>query len=44
MVLNDTLANVLSQINNAVRVEKASVKTNVAAKLIKKVLAIMQEN
>jgi small subunit ribosomal protein S8 len=44
MVLNDTLANVLSQINNATRVEKFFVKTNVAAKLIKKVLAIMQEN
>ncbi len=43
MVLNDTLANVLSQINNAVRVEKSFVETNVAAKLIKQVLAIMQE-
>ncbi len=43
MALNDTLANVLSQIYNATKVQKDIVITNVSAKLIKKVLAIMQD-
>lgn len=44
MTMNDTLASVLSQINNAVALEKTHVITNISAKLITKVLAIMQEN
>jgi len=44
MTMNDTLASVLSQINNAISVEKSGVVTNISAKLITKVLAIMQEN
>lgn len=42
MALNDTLANVLSQLYNATKVQKQIVITNVSAKLIKKVLEIMQ--
>ncbi len=42
MALNDTLANVLSQLYNATKVQNEIVVTNVSAKLIKKVLAIMQ--
>jgi small subunit ribosomal protein S8 len=42
MTLNDTLANVLSQIDNATKVQKTIVITNVSAKLIKKVLEIMK--
>ena len=44
MTMNDTLASVLSQMNNAISVEKSGVVTNISAKLITKVLAIMQEN
>ncbi|MFP4118853.1 MAG: 30S ribosomal protein S8 [Candidatus Woesearchaeota archaeon] len=43
MAQNDTLANVLSQINNAVRVGKTSVTTNVSSKLIRQALEIMKE-
>ena len=42
MVLNDTLANVLSQLNNAVTVSKNFVVTNTSAKLISTVLNIMK--
>ena len=42
MSLNDPLAAVLSQIDNATRVGKQSVTTTVSSKLIKKVLEIMQ--
>ncbi len=44
MSLNDALASVLSQMNNAVRVGKRDVITNVSSRLIKQVLSIMKEN
>jgi small subunit ribosomal protein S8 len=42
MTLNDTLATVLSQIDNANRVGKATVTTMYSSSLIKKVLEMMQ--
>jgi small subunit ribosomal protein S8 len=43
MSLNDTLASVLSQIDNANKVGKTSVTTNYSSTLIKKVLDIMKD-
>lgn len=43
MTLNDTLATVLSQIDNATRVGKADVITKYSSKLIKQVLELMQQ-
>lgn len=44
MTLNDPLANVLSQINNAVKVGKLDVTTNQGGKLVTRVLSLMKEN
>ena len=43
MTLNDTLANVLSQINNAVTVGKLTLTTNQGGKVVVKVLSLMKE-
>ena len=43
MSLNDTLASVLSQIDNANKVGKTSITTNYSSTLIKKVLDIMKD-
>ncbi len=43
MSLNDTLASVLSQINNANRVGKTSITTKFSSKLTKQVLDIMKD-
>ena len=43
MSLNDTLASVLSQIDNANRVGKTTVTTQFSSKLTKQVLAIMKD-
>ncbi len=43
MSLNDPLATVLSQLNNAIKVGKNVVMTKISSKIIKQVLAIMQE-
>lgn len=43
MTSNDPLANVLSQINNAVKVGKKAVRTNISSALIKKNLQLMQD-
>ncbi|MCA9477531.1 MAG: 30S ribosomal protein S8 [Nanoarchaeota archaeon] len=43
MSLNDTLAGVLSQIDNANKVGKTSITTQWSSKLIKQVLAIMKD-
>lgn len=43
MVQNDTLASVLSQISNAIRVGKTSVTTRISSKLILQTLSIMRE-
>ncbi len=43
MSLNDPLASVLSQINNAKRVGKQQVTTNISSTIIKKVLEIMHD-
>ena len=43
MALNDALANVLSQINNAIKVGKDTVATNVSSSIISKVLEIMKD-
>ena len=44
MTQNDTLATVLSQISNAVRVGKTNVTTTISSKLIKEALSIMKDN
>lgn len=44
MSLNDTLASVLSQIDNANKVGKTSVTTQYSSKLIKQVLELMKES
>lgn len=41
---NDTLASVLSQLNNAVKVGKSSITTAFSSKLIKKSLELMKDN
>lgn len=43
MATNDPLANVLSQLNNAVKVGKPSITTKISSKLIKQTLQIMQD-
>lgn len=42
MSLNDTLATVLSQLKNAIKVGKTSITTSYSSKLIKQVLEIMR--
>ncbi|MFW5865597.1 MAG: 30S ribosomal protein S8 [Nanoarchaeota archaeon] len=44
MVQNDTLASVLSQIANAIRVGKSSVTTRISSRLIVQTLSIMKDN
>ncbi|MFW5977509.1 MAG: 30S ribosomal protein S8 [Candidatus Nanoarchaeia archaeon] len=44
MALNDTLANVLSQLNNAIQVGKTQVVTNTSSKVITTVLQLMKSN
>lgn len=44
MSLNDTLASVLSQIDNANKVGKRSITTKYSSKLIKQVLEIMKDS
>ena len=43
MAQNDTLANVLSHITNAIRVGKSSVTTNISSRVIKQTLEIMKD-
>lgn len=43
MAQNDTLATILSQITNAIKIGRSSVTTNVSSRLIKQTLAIMQD-
>ena len=43
MAMNDTLATVLSQINNAINVGKTSITTSISSKLLVHVLTIMKE-
>lgn len=40
---NDTLASVLSQLDNAIKVGKPSITTSISSKLIKQVLEIMKD-
>ncbi|MFW6378839.1 MAG: 30S ribosomal protein S8 [Nanoarchaeota archaeon] len=44
MVQNDTLASVLSQIANAIRIGKTSVTTRISSRLIVQTLSIMKDN
>ncbi|RME77654.1 30S ribosomal protein S8 [Candidatus Woesearchaeota archaeon] len=44
MALNDTLAAALSKINNAAKSQKTQVEIRPCSKIIKQVLAIMQDN